>query len=76
MGVYIRRKLMGLNHTHTITVGEVGNEIGHESRHHHQTDDLAIENAKRLCRPYKGDGWWSVERADGFPVADGGRFRL
>jgi hypothetical protein len=61
---------------YTVTVGEVGNEIGHTSRHDCATDAGAIRAAKRQAAPYKGDGWWTVKDADGRPVANGGRRSL
>jgi len=59
-------------HVYKITVGETGNESGHVTRSCHVSDAAAIRAAKRLCAPYRGDGWWRVECA-GETVARGGR---
>jgi len=59
--------------TYTVTVGEVGNDIGHVSTHHCATDEGAVRTAKREVAPYGGDGWWTVETEDGWQVAHGGR---
>ncbi len=61
---------------YTVTVGEVGNEIGHESTHNCATDEGAIRAARRECRPYKGDGWWYVRDEDGREIGSGGRRTL
>lgn len=57
---------------YTITVGETGNELGHVHTAYHVSDTAAIRAAKRLCAPYRGDGWWLVE-CEGSTVARGGR---
>ena len=44
-----------------ITVGEQGNEVGHVTRRAYKGDLHAIEAARRMVRPYKGDGWYKVE---------------
>jgi hypothetical protein len=59
--------------TYRITVGEVGNEIGHVNTSWRASDLCAIRAAKRRCAAYKGDGWWVVQTAAGYPVARGGR---
>ena len=61
---------------YTITVGEVGNEIGHERQSLHASDLCAVRAAQRQARPYRGDGWWTVTTASGEPVARGGRRSL
>jgi len=58
--------------TYRIIVGETGNECGHVTVSDHVSDGAAIAKAKRLCREYDGDGWWSVER-NGQLVELGGR---
>ena len=62
--------------TYRITVGEVGNEVGHVNDSQHASDLCAVRAAKRRCAAYKGDGWWSVEMVSGLPVARGGRRNL
>ena len=62
--------------SYKITVGEVGNEIGHTQTSEHVSDDAAIRKARRECAPYDGDGWWIVEDESGRPVARGGRRNL
>ena len=59
-------------HTYQTTVGETGNECGHVTNSSHVSDAAAVRKAKRLCAPYRGDGWWRVE-CDGATVARGGR---
>jgi hypothetical protein len=56
---------------YTVTVGEIGNEVGHESTHNCETDAGAIRAARRAVAPYQGDGWWRVEDETGRPVANG-----
>jgi hypothetical protein len=48
-----------------VTVGEVGNGIGHTSAHYCETDAGAIRAARRKAAPYKGDGWWLVQDETG-----------
>ena len=45
---------------YTITVGEVGNEIGHEATTQHATDADAIKAAKKAVKAYNGDGWYKI----------------
>jgi hypothetical protein len=59
-----------------ITVGEVGNEVGHVTRSSHVSDEAAVRKARRMVRPYRGDGWWYVTADNGRWVANGGRRTL
>jgi len=59
-----------------ITVGEVGNEIGHGSESRHVNDEAAISKARREVAPYHGDGWWIVRTEHGEWIASGGRRSL
>ena len=45
---------------YTITVGEVGNEIGHATTAKYATDAEAIKAAKKAVNVYNGDGWYNV----------------
>ena len=56
-----------------VTVGEVGNEIGHRSTHYCASNAGAVRAARRACASYGGDGWWIVTGASGREVAHGGR---
>ena len=44
---------------YTLTIGEIGNEIGHVKTINARNDETAIATAKRICtRDYQGDGWY------------------
>lgn len=55
--------------TYTITVGEVGNEIGHQTTGQYLSGDHAIRAAKRAVACYKGDGWYTVTNDRGEVIA-------
>lgn len=61
---------------YTITVGEVGNEMGHPSAKWLMDDDEARADALRDVADYNGDGWWMVEDDRGQEIARGGRFSM
>ena len=57
---------------YVITVGETGNNIGYVSKAVCNSDAQAISKARRLVRPYKGDGWYKVQCGSD-TIARGGR---
>jgi hypothetical protein len=59
-----------------ITVGEAGNEIGHDSSGDYMSDEHARAAALRKVRDYRGDGWWAVRDDVGREIGRGGRRSL
>ena len=51
--------------SYTITVGEVGNNIGHVNVSYHVSDKAAVRAARRTARAYGKDGWLMVADAFG-----------
>lgn len=57
--------------TYAITIGEVGNEIGHVQQCRARSDAGAMRAAGRAMTKYGRDGWWIVTDPDGRVIERG-----